>query len=239
SSTPPAGMPRASGARAPRRCAAATDRRDRDGSRRCAPRPSRALRRDIRPANETGAACEMALHEVGALVANERVAVALASYEIGVDLGDEKMLLELRRARDHGAVGRNDLGATPERDPVLMAHAIGEDDVERQVLRVETIHQPARLGGAQVAAFGNAASGARRRRQNDGRAGRGVHVGHGVMPEVLTDRQTGRAGSALEYLETLARAEVTAVVEDAVRRQVDLAVHMDETTTRPVPLRDV
>src|SRR5206468_10551918 len=212
--SPREGTRRASCARAPRRCAAATDRSDRAGSRRSAPRRSRALHRHIGPAYETRAAPEVALHEVGALVADERVAVALARHEIWIDLRDKKMFFELRSARDDGAVGRDDLGAAPEGDTVLVPHAVREKDIERQVLRVETVHQPARLRGAEVAALGDAAARARCRRQHHRRAGRGVGVRDRDVPEVLADGEAGRTHSALEYIEAVARTEVAAVGEE-------------------------
>src|SRR5258706_12585538 len=99
-----------------------------------------------------------------------------------------------------------------------MPDPVCEEDVQGQVLRVEAIHEPARLRRTEVAALGDTATGTRRRRQDDGRAGRRVHIRNGDVPEVLTDREPGRPGSALEHVEALAWTEVAAVVEDAVRR---------------------
>src|SRR6266508_706597 len=150
--SPRAGTRRASSARAPRRCAAVTDRWGRAGSRRWVSRSSiRELRLGRR---EPCALPEMTLHEVGSLVADERITVALARDQIRVQLGDEELLLELGRAGDDRAVRRDDLGTAPERDAVLMADAVREEHVHGQVLRVEPVHQTARLRRAEIAAFG-------------------------------------------------------------------------------------
>src|SRR5437870_11322972 len=58
------------------------------------------------------------------------------------------------------------------------------------------------------------------------------------MPEVFADRDArGPAGPPVR-LETIARPEVAPVVEDAVGRQVDLAMDVHELAARPMPLRD-
>ena len=59
------------------------------------------------------------------------------------------------------------------------------------------------------------------------------------MPEVLADRDARRTDDALEDLEAIAGTEVPPVVEDAVRRQIDLAMHVHELPARPVALRNV
>src|SRR5205809_615358 len=92
---------------------------------------------------ETAAARAGGEHHVGTLVGDERVAVALASDERGIDVGDKQLLLEVRRARHHRAVGSDDLAPAPERDAVLVRDAVREDDVQREVLRVEPVHEPA------------------------------------------------------------------------------------------------
>src|SRR5688500_10907025 len=148
----------------------------------------------------------MAQDEVLALVADERVTLALAREERGVDLRDEQLLLELLRARGDRAVRRDHLRAAPEADPVLVPDAVREDDVERQVLRVEAVHQAARVRGAEVAALGDAAAGAVRGREDDRRARGRVQVRHREMPEVLADRDAGGARGALEAAEALASA---------------------------------
>src|SRR5258705_816114 len=117
-----------------------------------------------------------------------------------------------------------------------MPDPVCEEDVQREVLRVETIHQPTRLRGAEVAALRDAASGTRRGGKDDGRTGRRVHIWNGDVPEVLTDGEPGRPRGALEHFEALAGAEVAAIVEDAVRRQVPLSVHAHQAAAGPVGL---
>ena len=128
------------------------------------------------------------------------------------------MLVELRRARDDGAVGRDNFGSAPEGDPILVPDPVRVDDVDRQVLRVETVHEPARLGGAEVAPLGDTAAGTRGRAEHQTRAGRGEEIGRRDVPEVFADRDAGRPAGRRERLEAVTLAEVTAVVEDAVRR---------------------
>src|SRR5258705_8037364 len=120
-----------------------------------------------------------------------------------------------------------------------MPDPVCEEDVQREVLRGETIHQPTRLRGAEVAALRDAASGTRRGGKDDGRTGRRVHIWNGDVPEILTDGEAGRPRGAFDHIEALARAEVAAIVEDAVRRQVHLAVHVHQAAAGPVALRDV
>src|SRR6184192_4006215 len=67
------------------------------------------------------AAGDLAQDDVLALVAQQRIARALAGDELGIDLADEQVLVELGGARGDGAVGRDDLRSAPERDPVLVA----------------------------------------------------------------------------------------------------------------------
>src|SRR5438445_718077 len=185
------------------------------------------------------AAGDVAQHQILALVAEERVAGALAPDELRVDLADEELLLELLGTRDHGAVRRDDLGAAPDRDAVLVADPVHERDVQREVLRVEAVHETARLRGAEVAAFGDAAPRARGRGEDDRGTGGRVKVRRRHVPEVLADRDAHRARGAREWLEAVPGPEVAAVVEDPVRRQVDLPVHVHEPAFGPVALRDV
>jgi hypothetical protein len=48
------------------------------------------------------------------------------------------------------------------------------------------------------------------------------------VPEVAADEHADAAEARLEHTHAVARGEVAALVEDAVRRKVDLAVHVDE-----------
>src|SRR5207302_391868 len=134
---------------------------------------------------------------------------------------------------------------TPVRARVLVtalerkADAIDVDEVHGQVLRVEAVHEPTRLGGAEVAALGDAAARARRRTKDDRRAGRGVEVWHRDVPEVFANGDPGAPAGGRERLEAIAGAEVAPVIEDPVRRQIHLAMDMNELAFRPVALGDV
>src|SRR5713101_238883 len=207
------------------------------GSGRITPVRARALVTAVEWQTET--ARDVTEHDVFALVAEQGIARALASDELGVDLPDEQVLVELWCARCDGPVGSHDLGSAPERDPILVAYAIHIDDIHREVRRVETIHEPARLGGAEIAALGDAAAGARRRSEHDRRACRGIQVRRRDVPQVLADGDAGGAAGPAVGLEAIAWPEVAAVVEDPVRRQVDLPVDVDEPSARPVPLCDM
>src|SRR6266850_3665492 len=188
---------------------------------------------------ETETAGDVAKDDVLALVPQEWVTCALAGDELRIDLADEQLFVELGRARGNRAVGRDDLRTAPERDPVLVADAIHVHDVHGEIGRVEAIHEPTRLRGAEVAALGDAAARARGWSEDDRRPRRRVEVWGRNVPQVLADRDAGRSAGPAIRLETIARAEVAPVVEDAVRRQVDLAVHVHELPARPVSLRDV
>ena len=120
-----------------------------------------------------------------------------------------------------------------------MPDTIHIDDIHREVRRVEAVHEAARFGGAEVAPFGDAAAGTCRRSEHDRRARCRVEVWRRDVPQVLADRDAGRAAGPAVRVETIARPEVAAVVEDPIGRQIDLAVHVDEFAARPVALRDV
>src|SRR5438309_332462 len=195
--------------------------------------PATSLQRKAEASGQT------AKHKVVALVAQQRIARALARDEVGIDLADEEVLVELGGARNDGPVGCDHLGSSPERNAVLVADAIDIDEVHGQVLRVEAVHEPTRLGGAEVAALGDAATRARRRTKDDRRAGRGVEVWHRDVPEVFANGDPGAPAGGRERLEAIAGAEVAPVIEDPVRRQIHLAMDVNELAFRPVALGDV
>src|SRR5437867_3467114 len=207
------------------------------GSGRITPVRARPLVTAVERQPETTG--DVSKDDVLALVAEQRVARALAGDEIRIDLPNEQMLVELRGARGHGPVGGHDLRSAPERDPILVPDTIHIDDIHREVRRVEAVHEPARFGGAEVAPFGDAAAGTCRRSEHDRRARRRVEVRRRDVPQILADRDAGRAAGPAVRVEAIARPEVAAVVKDPVRRQIDLAVHVDELAARPVALRDV
>src|SRR5438552_8227244 len=207
------------------------------GSGRITPVRARALVTAVERQPETTG--DVSKDDVLALVAEQRVARALAGDEIRIDLPNEQMLVELRGARGHGPVGGHDLRSAPERDPILVPDTIHVDDIHREVRRVEAVHEPARFGGAEVAPFGDAAAGTCRRSEHDRRARRGVEVRRRNVPQVFADRDAGRAAGPAVRVEAIARPEVAAVVKDPVRRQIDLPVHVNELAARPVALRDV
>src|SRR5712691_5569187 len=78
---------------------------------------------------ETETARDVSKHDVLPLVAKQRIARALAGDKLRIDLADEQLLVELGCPRGHRPVGGHDLRSTPERDPILVSHAIHVDDV--------------------------------------------------------------------------------------------------------------
>src|SRR2546430_3876209 len=207
------------------------------GSGRITPVRARALVTAVEWQPETTS--DVSKDDVLALIAEQRVARALAGDEIRIDLPNEQMLVELRGARGHGPVGGHDLRSTPERDPIFVPDTIHIDDIHREVRRVEAVHEAARFGGAEVAPFGGAAAGTCRRSEHDRRARCRVEGWRRDGPQVLADRAAGRAAGPAVRVETIARPEVAAVVKDPVRRPIDLAVHVNELAARPVALCDV
>src|SRR5438477_5044948 len=207
------------------------------GSGRITPVRVRALVTAIERQPETSG--DVSKNDVLALVAEQRVARALAGDEIRIDLPNKQVLVELRGARGYGPVGGHDLRSTPERDPIFVPDTIHIDDIHREVRRVEAIHEPARFSGAEVAPFGDAAARACRRSAHARRGGGRVEVGRRDVPQVLANRDAGRAAGPAVRVEAIARAEVATVVEDPVGRQIDLPMHMDELAAGPMALRDV
>src|SRR2546423_1546531 len=201
------------------------------GSGRITPVRARALVTTIEGQTET--AGDVPQHDILALVPEQRVARALAGDELRVDLAEEKVLVELGGARRDRAIGRDDLGPAPERDPVLVADAIHVHDVQGQVRGVEAIHEPARLVGRDIAALGDAAARTRGGSEHDGGAGRRIEVRRRDVPQVLADGDARRTAGPRVCLEAIAGPEVPAVVHDAVGGQKDRAGHGYELPALP------
>src|SRR2546430_8759387 len=85
------------------------------GSGRITPVRARPLVTAVERQPETTG--DVSKDDVLALVAEQRVARALAGDEIRIDLPNEQMLVELRGARGHGPVGGPHLPSPPEPDP--------------------------------------------------------------------------------------------------------------------------
>src|SRR3990170_252577 len=79
-----------------------------------------------------------------ALVAEQRGGDALAAHLGRVDLGEEEALVVHGSLHDGGARGRDDLRAAPERDRLVHADAVDEDDVARGELGVRAVQGPPR-----------------------------------------------------------------------------------------------
>src|SRR5712692_1846482 len=86
---------------------------------------------------------------------------ANAAQRRRVELGADQRLLEVGRFGQAFAIGPDDLGATPEVDAILVAHAVAEDHEAGEELRVHAVQHLNGVGAAQGAiARHHAATGA-------------------------------------------------------------------------------
>ena len=165
--------------------------------------------------------------ELGALVAQQRQPDPLAPDVGGGDIDREQALVVERRGEQGGAIGADDLRAAPERDRFVDPDAVAEDHEGRGQLGV-CAHEPApRRRGPEpdLVRGGQVASWRRRHVDQDLGAVEGEELGHRQVPEVLADREPdAHPESGRHRTQHVAVGEEPPLVEQAVRRQEDLAV---------------
>ena len=147
-----------------------------------------------------------------------RVAQPRGGDRARVDRADGERLLELRRPRQDLAVLVDSEAVAVEDELVLAAHGVHEYHGGEVVDR--TLDQHALAPGAHAAPI-------RRGRQVDDHLGARERLGHGRgtgLPDVLADAEPDRHAVQLDDRGLGARLEVALLVEDAVVRQVHLAV---------------
>ena len=137
----------------------------------------------------------------------------------GLDVDDEEVLLETRRAGDDLAGVVEDDRVPVEDELVLAADEVAEREVGARVARPGDEHLLALLGLADVER--------RRGEVDDELRSREREVGRGRpgLPDVLADRDPDRGLPESEDDEVAALGEVAVLVEHAVVRQEVLAVH--------------
>ncbi len=148
-----------------------------------------------------------------------------------VDVDHEQALVVERRREERGAGRGDDLGAAPERDRLLDADAVAEDDERGRELGVGPHQGPPRGGRPEPDLVGGGQVPAGRRRDVDEDLGavEGQQLGHGQVPEVLADRDPdARAETRRDGPQQVARREETTLVEQAVGRQEELPVDVPD-----------
>src|ERR1700680_759289 len=142
-----------------------------------------------------------------------------------------------RERAEHGAEGPDDARSAPEPHPVLEPGAVAVGDVPREQLRVRPGHDVVAPRGAEGLALEYPA--ARRRRRADEQVDplASEQRGRGGMPEVFADEDAGSprpAGMSAERRGggsgPVARRHVALLVEQPVRWEVHLAVHVHHLT---------
>ncbi len=136
----------------------------------------------------------------------------------GVDRAERERLLELRAARQHRAGGAHGHAVAVEDELVLAADGVHEHD--RRLVVHGALHEHPLAGDAVSAPV-------RRGRQvhEHLRSGQGLaHRGGPRLPDVLADGDSDRDPVHLEDQRLGSGLEVALLVEDAVVREVDLAV---------------
>ncbi len=137
---------------------------------------------------------------------------------VGLEVDDEKVLLEAGRTRDDGAGVVEHDGMSVEDEFVLPADEIAEGEVRARVAGPRDQHLLALLGLADVERRG-------REVHDQLRAGkREIRLGRAGLPDVLADRDTDGRLSELQDDEVAPLREVPVLVEDAVVRKEVLAV---------------
>ena len=136
----------------------------------------------------------------------------------GIDVDDEQLLLEAGGARDHLAFVVEHDRVAVEDQLVLPADRVAERDEARVVARAHLQHLLALAVLADV-----------ERRRGDVRdqlrAGeREIGRRRSRLPDVLADRRADEHVAEAQQEQVVARREVAVLVEDAVVRQVALAV---------------
>ena len=157
------------------------------------------------------------MHAVAAPPPQARVAQTLLHRGLELEVADQQLLGERRRAREHGAVGPEDGAAAVEDELVLTADEIAIGHGAEAVARTRGEHLLARLALAEVVRRGRDvehAVGAERSRLGD-------RVG---QPDVLADRQRERTAGSDDVQRPAPRRERPLLVEDAVVGQLALVV---------------
>ena len=172
-------------------------------------------------------AAPLAGDEVGPLVAQQRQGDPLAPDVAEVHVREEQALVEQGRG-EHGRPARaDDLRAAPERDRLVDADPVAEDDERRRQLGVGPHQRPPRVRRPEADLGGAGEVATRRRRHVDQhlRAVEGEHLRRREVPEVLADREAhADAQARRRRAQLVARREEPPLVEQPVGRQEHLAV---------------
>ncbi len=159
-------------------------------------------------------------------LAPPRVTQASAERIGRIDVDDEEVLFEPRRARDHRAGIVEHDRVTVEHELVLAADEVAEGDVRACVARTRDEHLFALLGLPDMER--------RRREIDDELCSRESEVGRGWpgLPDVLADRDPDGGLAEAEDDEVASLREVPVLVEDAVVRKEVLAIDGLHAATR-------
>ena len=112
--------------------------------------PALARSVDGEPRPLSDQAAELPLHQLRALVAQQRQRDPLAPHVGEVHVHGEQALVEHRGPEDLRARGPDDLRTAPEREALVHAHAVAEHHERRRELRVGPHEPPPRARGAQA-----------------------------------------------------------------------------------------
>ena len=159
-------------------------------------------------------------------LAAPHVAEAAADRLGRVEVDDQQSLLEPRRPGDHLALVVEHDRVAVEDQLVLAADEVAEGEIRRVVPRPRDEHLLAVLGLADVEGRGREVDDQLRARQRE------IGGGRPRLPDVLTDRRADEHVAAAEQEQVAAGGEVAVLVEDAVVRQVVLAVHPLQLSVR-------
>ena len=166
------------------------------------------------------------LHAVARQRAAAHVAQPAPDRSDGIEVDDEQLLLEPGRAREHLALVVEHDRVAVEDQLVLAADGVAERDEARVVGRAHLEHLLALAVLADVERRGGDV-------RDQLRAGeREVGRRRARLPDVLADRRPDEHLAEAQQDEVVARREVPVLVEDAVVRQVALAVDVPDLAVR-------
>src|SRR5579884_138234 len=165
---------------------------------------------------------------------------AHAAQRCGIQLATHQRFFEVGRLGQALAIGADNLRPAPEVDPILVAHAVAEDDKAGEELGIHAVQH---LDGIRTAKRSAAGDNAPARAAVDADQIVGPVCRHDadgrVVPDVLTDEQAAAAEAGIESLDAIALGEVALVGEHTVIGQVHLAVQVLDAAPLDEGARDV
>src|ERR1700730_1479740 len=168
------------------------------------------------------------------LVAQQGVGEPLSADVPKIDVGKDERLVGVFLLRDDVAVWPDHHGAAPEICAILVAHAVAVEKEGREELGIGAAEEAVRLRCSEALVGRDAPARARGRTDDHVHPFQAEDVRAREVPDVLADEDPGPAESGLETAESITGREIATLVEHAIGREVNLAVHLDQLAAAEV-----